>query len=416
VLDEIQSYSPRIWKKIFDLIKIYSETFNIKFLITSATLPKDIKGDIVCELIENNEKYYKNLNFNKRVKLDTTNLNKKISDDEIFDLVVDKSEEYFIKNEKVLSLLMFIKKRSVSDFANQYKESFENLGYTVLTLSSNILAPRINKIINIIQNSQYKSNTKILLISTQIVEAGLDIDMDLGFKDISIIDSEIQFKGRINRNNKKNDSVLYLFNKDKKVIYKDDTRFKNNKKYDIPHYNLIQNEILDQYYGQIIKTLDETENFQNGLKDFKKFIKELKFEEITNNLVVIDDIDNEKTVYLPIKIPLEDVIMLDDFKDYTKHSHIVDNNFICGEKVWVYYNQLKNQRKYSEIYKFKKWFYLFTTTIFLPKNKENEILSKFEIHDSILKLREDELDFYSYETGFNMSIFDTNNDINNIII
>lgn len=45
---------------------------------------------------------------------------------------------------------------------------------------------------------------KVILISTQIVEAGVDIDMDIGYKDISKLDSEEQFLGRIARSGIKN--------------------------------------------------------------------------------------------------------------------------------------------------------------------------------------------------------------------
>ena len=39
----------------------------------------------------------------------------------------------------------------------------------------------------------------IILVCTQVIEAGVDIDMDLGFKDYSIFESEEQFMGRVNR-------------------------------------------------------------------------------------------------------------------------------------------------------------------------------------------------------------------------
>ena len=39
----------------------------------------------------------------------------------------------------------------------------------------------------------------VILVATQVVEAGVDIDMDIGYKDISRLDSEEQFMGRINR-------------------------------------------------------------------------------------------------------------------------------------------------------------------------------------------------------------------------
>ena len=64
----------------------------------------------------------------------------------------------------------------------------------------------------------------MILVATQVIEAGVDIDMDIGFKDISRLDSEEQFMGRINRSGKK-DGVVYFFNLDEaKSIYKEDVR------------------------------------------------------------------------------------------------------------------------------------------------------------------------------------------------
>ena len=47
-------------------------------------------------------------------------------------------------------------------------------------------------------------------MATQVVEAGIDIDMDIGYKDISKLDSEEQFIGRINRNFKRKGVVLFF--------------------------------------------------------------------------------------------------------------------------------------------------------------------------------------------------------------
>lgn len=38
----------------------------------------------------------------------------------------------------------------------------------------------------------------VILVATQVIEAGVDIDMDIGYKDCSKLDSEEQFMGRIN--------------------------------------------------------------------------------------------------------------------------------------------------------------------------------------------------------------------------
>lgn len=50
----------------------------------------------------------------------------------------------------------------------------------------------------------------IIIVSTQTIEAGVDIDMDFGFKDISFIYNEEQFIGRINRSSTKK-KILRFF-------------------------------------------------------------------------------------------------------------------------------------------------------------------------------------------------------------
>lgn len=65
---------------------------------------------------------------------------------------------------------------------------------------------------------------EVILVATQVIEAGVDIDMDIGYKDISRLDSEEQFIGRINRSCRK-DGVVYFFNMDDaKGIYRKDVR------------------------------------------------------------------------------------------------------------------------------------------------------------------------------------------------
>lgn len=67
-------------------------------------------------------------------------------------------------------------------------------------LSTNVIpAHRMNKIEQI--NNEIKSKKSPLLIATQVVEAGVDLDFDMGFRDVGPIDSIIQVAGRINRNN-----------------------------------------------------------------------------------------------------------------------------------------------------------------------------------------------------------------------
>lgn len=63
-----------------------------------------------------------------------------------------------------------------------------------------------------------KATDTIILVSTQVIEAGVDIDMDIGYKNISKLDSEEQFLGRINRSCKK-EGIAYFLKLMKQAIY-----------------------------------------------------------------------------------------------------------------------------------------------------------------------------------------------------
>ena len=78
-------------------------------------------------------------------------------------------------------------------------------------LSTNIVPAHRFQRIQDIKNDIENKNAPIL-IATQVIEAGVDLDFDIGFRDVGPIDSIIQVAGRINRNNDKtrNYSPLYI--------------------------------------------------------------------------------------------------------------------------------------------------------------------------------------------------------------
>ena len=84
-------------------------------------------------------------------------------------------------------------------------------------LSTNIIPAHRFKQIKEVKANLDKGKAPIL-IATQVVEAGVDLDFDMGFRDIGPIDSIIQVAGRINRNNnpKKTNAPLYIVDFDPK--------------------------------------------------------------------------------------------------------------------------------------------------------------------------------------------------------
>lgn len=96
-------------------------------------------------------------------------------------------------------MIEFIKKQSAMDFYNMFIEENEIDGLKIALMTGDDNIHERKKIINEVK----AESGKILLIATQVVEAGVDIDMDIGYKDTSKIDSEEQFMGRINRSAKR---------------------------------------------------------------------------------------------------------------------------------------------------------------------------------------------------------------------
>lgn len=236
IIDELQTYAPREWDKVIYFIENYAHFFNMKFILMSATLPKieklciEQKTDFVY-LNKYKKEFFTNPNFSKRVNFDFSLLKTNIptkdeKESEIQNLweeLIKKSQKYSSTSEenRVHTIIEFIFKKTASVFA-QIAENKNDFFDVIFLLSGSILESRRNEIIEALKSDAYK-NKNVLLITTQVVEAGVDIDMDIGFKDTSILDSDEQLAGRINRNVNKKHCTLYLFNfDDAKVIYGQD--------------------------------------------------------------------------------------------------------------------------------------------------------------------------------------------------
>ena len=310
ILDEIQVYKNKIWREILIMLEKYAELLNIKIIIMSATLPNldmlSIENDDVksCNLINDIEKYYKNDIFKNRVQINYELLSQEITLEDL------KSEVLKYKDQKVL--VEFIKKQDSRDFYNMLKD--EELIVFEITGDDNNYERK--KVLNTIQQQD-----KVIVVCTQTIEAGVDIDMDIGFKDISFIDNEEQFLGRINRNNKKENCKAYFFNyTDAKKVYRGDRRIG----YDLQDENL-QKVLVEKNFSNYFNILLEkikrisSKNNSDNINAFLKLCLDLKFKEIYNKLKLIDNV--------------QDQIFLN-------FTYIVDGERIIGKEIWQEYCDL----------------------------------------------------------------------------
>lgn len=359
IIDEIQSYSPKIWDKIVYFIVNYAKYFNIKFIVMSATLPKignivnnkELAHDFVY-LVNDKNKYFQNSNFCNRVSFDYSLLTLPIPDKDnkcdylrnLMFTVFEKSTEYSRHNslypDSVFTIVEFIFKKTASEFYLLVLN--ENIFFDeIYLLSGTILEPRRKEIIRNLKSEKIRDK-KVLLISTQVVEAGVDIDMDLGFKDKSIIDSEEQLAGRINRNVKKKGCTLYIFDCDtEKTLYAGDERYKLLKG-DINEYqNILQTKDFDKLYNLVIDKIiskNEKEYIQN-LSELLKKVSKLDFKGVNDELRIITA--ENISIFVPLSI---DIRYFEQFIGTLNDLNIPYHEMLQGKDVWnCYESVIKNQ-------------------------------------------------------------------------
>lgn len=265
VLDEIQSYKNSIWTEIIYFLKSLSNLFNMKIIIMSATLPnldRLSQGQSkAIFLLKNSNKFFKTDCFKNRVQLNYDLLDTKVDDK--FNQLKEHLKEHLDTDKKIL--IEFIKKRTANDFWLYLVEDeyFREKNIKIEYLSGDDSLAERKRILDKIKQTE----DTIVLIATQVIEAGVDIDMDIGYKNISKLDSEEQFIGRINRSCKRK-GITYFFQIDNaKDIYKNDIRV--DSEFTLEKENMREiliNKNFGDYYNKI---LDVTKNNNKAyIKDF----------------------------------------------------------------------------------------------------------------------------------------------------
>ena len=194
-----------------------------------------------------------------------------------------------------------------------------------------------------------------------MVEAGVDIDMDMGYKDISILENEEQFLGRINRSNSKINSIVYFFDMaDEMKIYR-----QNAAEYSSLRNEKRQNELTEKdfqtYYEEKIQAIKNTnKSIFKGYNLFLDLLCKRKYEQISKHMELI----NDEIEYVDI---------------FLSRVIVTKNGNIYGHEVWENYKEIleDNIMDYSE--KYVKLFNIkvkMTNFMYkIPKNKLKDISS-----------------------------------------
>jgi len=376
ILDEIQSYNNHLWWYMAEFFDKYAQLLNMKIIIMSATLPKldyflEQKNNFV-DLISKGKRdyFFQNKLFKNRVDVDFSYVNEKMNFEKLVTILESKIET----GQKFL--FEFIKKQSAREFYNIVKEKYEN----VYELSGDDNKTYRQYIIN-----KSKEDNFIIIIATQVIEAGVDIDMDVGFKDISTLDGEEQFMGRVNRSCTKIGSKVYFFDMDDAdKIYRNDNRLGFDVKQE-KYKKILKNKEFGEYYEEVLEAIQTKGlRYNNGLStnydNFTELLKKLNYKEISKTMTLINS--QNFTLYFPFQI---DISKYNGVKEFENIDAIyLSDSMLDGQKIWDEFTKLGEIKNFTQME--------------FEKSKINSLMQFFTFF--ILKFNEKQkLPYYSYEFG-----------------
>lgn len=266
----------------------------------------------------------------------------------------------------------------------------KDLENPIFYLSTNIIpAQRFERITDIKEAIQ--KNKAPILIATQVVEAGVDLDFDMGFRDVGPIDSIIQVAGRINRNNDKSraHSPLYIVDFDESMTKKVYGRMA----YEQALKALRQQEVFEEKeYLKLIEAYFDGIANRSSFDDAKQFFKSMK-------TLKYDD-EDKKT------LPISAFRIIKESDRYAPVFIEVDNE---ASALLEKYRQKITKEISSEEYN-RDWKLKFQQHIIsVPKFLCEDLETVNEFEENILLVPIEELNTrYDFNTGYNRNRQDEN--------
>lgn len=275
ILDEVQTIRleqlPLIGAALFYAAKL----LNARIILMTATKPKTFElanreiiakeGDKleVLELLAEHEAVFAAFQRTKIVPL----ISSPVADEVAF--VENYFKPYWSANKSCLIVCNLVK-RSVDVFM-AIQEYVGERGHRnrVYYLSTNIVPAHRLYIIERVK-LDLKYGFKPILVATQCVEAGVDLDFDMGFRDVGPIDSIVQVAGRINRENsaKRHHSPLYVIDFDDCEKIYDRTTATQSRQALTESADNYNGEIPEEHYLSLISAYYDNLS-ADGVKSFK---------------------------------------------------------------------------------------------------------------------------------------------------
>jgi len=136
---------------------------------------------------------------------------------------------------------------------------------------------------------------RCVLVSTQVVEAGVDVSFPTGWRDVGPLDSIVQVKGRVNRSNEFGAGKLTVVNLGHQETKNLGEAYNNGRELALSvlrrGLDIDSPKVVSQYFRDITRPLD-TNKLQKGRQgervDLKRAVQALMFETVGKHFHMID--------------------------------------------------------------------------------------------------------------------------------
>lgn len=280
IFDEVQTLPIAFLQPIVDTFDTLKRVFGTSILFTTASQPV-LSGEIMGT---NPFVSFEGLSEIREIIPKEANLHNRLRRVEIrFDEERENYDEIAEKIAKYQQVLCIVNTR------NDAKEIFTRLPKEGISLHlSRMMCPdhvreTIAKVKAALNNPD---NSIIRVVATQLIEAGVDIDFPVVFRQEAGLDSVLQAAGRCNREGKLDRGVTFVFGFQKPLPPGFMTQTNNARLAMGKEYDWFSPEAMEAYFRQLYSRVD---NFDKAnIKDLL-YKPEMQFETAASEFQLIDD-------------------------------------------------------------------------------------------------------------------------------
>lgn len=341
LIDEVQALPPRLYIFFSAWLHEFCNRNNSFAILSTATMPKleipiketedDCRADL---LFKNYSKPNELLECRKYFAKDTFNRYK-------IEVLADQQTNQSLANHVLgLKKSCLVILNTIADTKNLYLKLYGK-AENILLLNTHFIPDDRSRIIKQSQDL-LKADERVILISTQLIEAGVDIDFPVVYRDLCPLPSLIQSAGRCNRNNKLEKGLVFFFEliaengrSRARLIYRDEAKkFLDFCRENIPT-SMNENELFgvqENFFESIRKnlTIGEFKSDNNKPINMIHCVNSAEFETLGKFKLINKDIGDQVQFYI-----------LEDEEDY------------CYEELNNLLLELKSQDGYANTKRIK---------------------------------------------------------------